>query len=158
MATYTSPSFSADKPFYFPKAGERAVVQSLVECSVALILADTLNMIKVPAGVSIIGGRILGDATLETGAGSSTLRLDVGTPASTALFLDGCIVSGAELKDVKGPGILVPLSGVLVDGPYAITTDTDIIITVAAAPNATGTGTLTLQLDYTLTASYGQSV
>lgn len=107
--------------------------------------ADTITMFTVPAGTTIIGGKLFGDKL--DAHNTPTLELDVGVAGNADKFLDSGVITAAAVTGTKPEAYMdIPLLGELKDGPITFTVDTDIIITYTAAAATTGTGTVNLMM------------
>ena len=116
------------------------------EIATALSAADTITMFTIPAGTTIVGGRLYGD---DIDTGTETLELDVGVAGNTDQFLNSGVLSGDAEAGKPEVGICIELFGELAGGPITFTEATDVIVTVTAAAQAGGTGTLYLKMDAT---------
>lgn len=114
------------------------------EIGTALSSADTITFFELPAGTTVLGGRLFGD-DLDTGI--ETLEIDVGDSDDPDRFLNSGVLTGDAVTGVKPEvGIAMDLFGTLKDGPHTYTSATDIIGTITAAAASGGTGTITLML------------
>jgi hypothetical protein len=111
-----------------------AVVASIA-VTVALITNDTVTMMRVPAGATIL------DAILaSSGSIGSTASLSLGDAATPARFISSTAYTGAvmtRLNVAAGVGFLY-------------TVETPIIVTAVSMASGTTNATLTLQLLYTM--------
>lgn len=129
------------------------------EIATALSSDDTITMFTLPAGATVICGWLQAD-DLDTNM-TETIELDVGTGATASgtaadpdKFLNSGALNGDAVTNVLPEGgIRLPLFGVLKDGPWTATEDTDVVITVTAAAATGGTGTVTVTILYLYNSS-----
>ena len=128
--------------------------------------ADVFNMVRIPKGAMIVGGRVLGDKLDSTGAGSACMTVNIGltaavlTPAgvsvstaSTSNALGAAWAFGSDFSAVLGykpeTGRNLPLGGLLLsDGPLFVQDECWATLTVITSAGGLTTGSLTLQVDY----------
>lgn len=114
------------------------------EIATALSAADTITFFTLPAGTTVLGGRLFGD-DLDTGI--ETLEIDIGDSGDTDRFLNSGVLTGDAVTGTKPEaGIAIDLFGTLKDGPHTYTSATAIIGTITAAAATGGTGTINLML------------
>ena len=123
-----------------------SVAYGFIEIATAQSAADTVTFFTLPAGTTVIGGKLVGD-DLDTG--TEALEIDIGDSSDTDRFLNSGVITGdafaaGNVSNVAG--ILYEMMGTLPGGPHTYTADTDIIATFTAAANAGGTGSLWLYL------------
>lgn len=112
-------------------------IQATFEASAALIINDVIQMVKIPAGATILDV-ILSVDDLDSG---TSIVLDVGDGTTTGRFISGSTVGQA--------GGTVRLS--VTDGNgYTYAAADTIDIKVTTAPAGGGTGTLNLTVLYTM--------
>jgi len=129
--------------------GKLHILWATREIAAEQAAGDTITMFTIPAGTTVHGGWLRGDA-IDAHA-TPTLDYDVGDASSSTRFLNGgVVVQGAVTGTKPETGISVPLFGTLKDGPYTYTTATDIIVTTLDDAATTGTGTLSLWMTCTL--------
>lgn len=140
MAASTAPVPSKPVP-----AGVLGVAWGYYNIATALSAADIINICKLPAGATVIGG-FLQAADIDTG--TETLDLDVGwlgngtDSADPDGFGNFGVLSGdavAEFKPVAG--IYNPLVNVIQDSAFkTFAAETTVTVTITAAANMGGTG------------------
>ena len=146
MATLTAPRATAAFPVpNLPPQGVLGVAWGYYNFATAPSAADIVNMCKLPAGATVIGG-YLQAADIDTG--TEALELDVGWAANGAEVADpdgfgnNGVLSGdavAEFRPVAG--IYVPFTNIVQDSAFkTFTAETTVTVTVVAAANAGGTG------------------
>jgi hypothetical protein len=121
--------------------GLNAVVATAT-LTAALALNDTIDMVKMPAGATIVD-MILYSTDLDT---STSLTYNLGDAGSAARFLSASTVGRA--------GGFVEISGMVAATlGYTFTAETTIVLTVAAAPTSTPitSGTIVLAVTYLVT-------
>lgn len=148
MATLTATQAEADYPvFKATGAGIRCTAVGDYEMTANPTAADILLLCKVPAGVDIIGGEVRME-DLDTNA-TETLDFDVGTAADPDMLGNLGVQTGdAVVGYLPEGGILLPLAGLLKDGPIRTTAETTIQITWIAAAATFAAGHVTLCVDY----------
>lgn len=146
MATYSTDQVTNKQTYYghFPSNVVQQVC-GVFEISTALAADDIVEMVKLPAGATVIGGYL---RATDIDTGTETLDIDVGWAAN-----------GTETADEDGFGNLgvwtgdsnnnFELAGVLyTTGPQYFTEETTIQLDVNAAANAGGTGKIWLVVDF----------
>lgn len=155
MATLTGSKAAATAPtpgVPIPN-GTLGVAWGVYTFSAAASAADIVNICKVPAGATVIGGFLQG-ADIDTG--TEALELDVGWAANGTDvadpdgFLDSGVVSGdaiAEFRPVAG--IYYPFANIIQSAGFkTFAAETTITVTVTAAANAGGTGLIKVVVFY----------
>ena len=137
-----------------------------IEVSANPAPADIFQMVKLPKGAMIVGGRVLGDKLDSTGAGSACMTVNIGltaavvlpngttvTVASTSNALGAAWAFGSDFSAVLGyktdNGRNLPLGGLLLtDGPLLCTDECFATVVVITSAGGITTGTLTMLVDY----------
>lgn len=127
---------------------------------------DVFNMVRIPKGAMIVGGRVLGDKLDSTGAGSACMTVNIGltatvftpsgvsySPTSTSNVLGAAWAFGSDFSAVLGvkpeTGRNLPLGGLLLtEGPLLVTDECFATVTIITSAGGLTTGTLTMQVDY----------
>lgn len=139
MTVYQGSKIAGGNQTRVNPTGVQTVI-STFKVTVALVSADTIQMIKVPAGAFITGVAL--DAPAMDSNGSKTLTLSVGDPTTTNRFINVSTIGqagGVQALNVAGS----------VGFPY--TTDTIVsILCGTAAATAVLNGIITLRVDYTM--------
>lgn len=146
MATYSTDQVTNKQTYTgaFPSNVVQTVV-GVFEISTALAADDVVEMVKLPAGATVVGGYL---RATDIDTGTETLDIDVGWAAN-----------GTELADPDGFGNLgvwtgdsnndFELAGVLyTTGPQYFTEETTIQLDVNAAANAGGTGKIWIVVQF----------
>lgn len=136
-----------------------------VEVSANPAPADVFNMVRIPKGAVVVGGRLLGDKIDSTGSGSACMTINIGLSAAvftplgvsvgtttTSNALGAAWALGPDVAAVTGykpeTGRNIPLGGLLItDGPLLVQDDCWATVTIITSGTIT-TGTLTLAVDY----------
>lgn len=155
MATFTAARAEANFPVYKGHgAGERCTAWGTITVAVNPIAADIYEMCRVPAGATVVAGRIY-SSDLDTNA-TETLDLDVGWLSNGTELADtdgfgnigvitADVVSGVKPED----GYNFPFGGVLVSvGPKHFTYETVIAVTCVATAATFAAGPMTVLVDY----------
>jgi hypothetical protein len=153
MATLTAARAASTFPVAgASQAGDLKVAWGSYNLLVNPTAADIIQMCRVPAGATVVGGRIYG-ADIDTG--TETLDFDFGWAANGDEVADPDgfgnfgVVSGDAI-DGNEVGIDRALGGVLrTAGPKTFTKETILQITIVATAAATGTGMITAVVYYT---------
>jgi hypothetical protein len=119
-------------------------VFSTYTLAAALALNDVIQMVKVPAGATILEA-ILSTTDLDTG-GSPAIVLDLGDGSDTDRFIDGATIGQAGGVARLGSGIATNTHA---NYNYAAEDTIDVLVQVGPATGATS-GTIALALAYTL--------
>jgi hypothetical protein len=133
--------------------GVLGVAWGIYNFASAASAADIVNICKVPAGATVIGGFLQG-ADIDTG--TDTLDLDVGWAANgtDSADPDGFgnfgVLSGDAVSEFRPvAGIYCPFVNVIQDSGYkTFAAETTITVTVTAAANAGGTGIIKVVVFY----------
>lgn len=128
-----------------PRAGLGVCsITASYEISAALVVNDVIQMVKVPAGATVLNV-ILQTDDLDTN-GSPAIVLDVGDGTNTDLYIDGSTIGQAG-------GIEYMNVNTALGNTYTSEDTIDILVQVAPATGATS-GTLTLTVIYDMQAIY----
>lgn len=131
----------------FPVAGHgwagvrKTAYSEVVTFTSQPIAADVYEMVKLPKGAVIVGGRLRG-TTMETitTAGSGTLDIDIGTSVSSDAFGNlgvlGLAFAASSAGGKMDAGYNITLGGLLWSGPVVCSAETTIQVTIVAS--ATG--------------------
>lgn len=119
-------------------------VYSTYEASVALVIDDIIQMVKVPAGATVLDVRLTVD-DLDSGSG---LVLDVGDGDDDDRYILGTTIGQGGGTVRLGSGITG--STAATNSLHTYSAEDTIDIHVDTAPAGGGTGTLTLMVIYTL--------
>jgi len=140
-ATLISASGASGFPIYGRgQAGNIKIAKGSYELTDNNILGDVIQLCRVPAGATIVGGRLYaGDFDL----GTETLEIDIGWAANGTEsadsdgLLNSGVLTGDAVTGVKPEiGTSMPLGGVLITaGSQKFTNETIIQGTVVAAAN-----------------------
>lgn len=146
MTTYKTDQVTNKQTYHgnYP-ANVVQTVCAVFEISTALAADDVVEMLKLPAGSTVVGGYL---RATDIDTGTETLDIDIGWAAN-----------GTESADPAGFGNLgvwtgdsnndFELAGVLyTTGPQYFTEETTIQLDVNAAANAGGTGTIWLVVQF----------
>lgn len=144
-STAAVPGFSAQ--------GVQHVAWGIYDFTAAASAADIVNICKVPAGATVIGGFLQG-ADLDTGI--ETLELDVGWAANGTDsadpdgFLNSGVITGDTITELKPvAGIYMPFANIVQDSGYkTFAAETTITVTVTAAAASGGTGKIKVVVWY----------
>lgn len=157
MATLTAAR--AASTFPVPGAmvpgGALQVAYGVYNLTAAPSAADIINMCKVPAGATVIGGFLQG---ADIDSGTETLDIDVGWAANGVDAADpdgfgnnGVLSGDATTERLPVAGIYVPFTNVIQDSGYkTFAAETTITLTIVAAANAGGTGVLKVVVFYVM--------
>ncbi len=115
--------------------------------SAVLTTADSIKMIRVPAGHVPVAIYLAADGDLDTGA--DNLAVNVGTTASATLMASGLVI-GAANKTYAIPGNGGTTGNSTLLSAAVPTADYDIVITPSANATTASTGTLRVRLLYTV--------
>lgn len=154
MTTFTATRAAAGFPvFQAMGSGALQVAYGSYDVSIEPVPADIYNMCKVPAGAVILGGWLRHE-DIDTD-GSETMDLDVGYAANGAVVADpdafgnfGVQTGDAVTGYLPEGGVLLPLMGVLKDGPLTLTRETTITVTCVDDPATFTAGTVTVVVLY----------
>lgn len=148
MATYQSTQAASGRA-HKPLIGSPGVVHAcgIFEISTALAADDVVEMVRIPAGATVLGGYL---RAMDIDTGVETLDIDIGWAAN-----------GVDAADPDGFGNLgvwtgdsnndFTLGGVLwTAGPKTFSAETVVQLDVNAAANAGGTGTIWLVIEYVI--------
>lgn len=118
------------------------------------VTGDVYEMIKVPKGALILGGRLFGPSLVTAGT-STGYDIDVGWASNTSALGNLGVLSPAAVAGYKPElGYNYPLGGLLLSsGPQLMDMDRTIILTVntsAASASFVAAG-LTLEIEYVMT-------
>lgn len=157
MATLTGSRAAADFPVFQPIGnGLLSVAYGSYTLTANPTAADILKFCKIPAGSVVLGGWIRG-TDIDTGTG--VLDLDIGWAANGAEAADsdglgnfGALNGTAVANYLPEGGFLLPLHGVLANGPVSFSRETTFQAVFNTPANAGGTGVLTLCVFYTTPA------
>lgn len=119
-------------------------VYSTYEASVALVLDDIIQMVKVPAGATVLDVRLTVD-DCDSGSG---LVLDVGDGDDDDRYILGTTIGQGGGTVRLGSGITGATAAT--NSLHTYSAEDTIDIHVDTAPAGGGTGTLTLMVIYTL--------
>ena len=157
MATFTSVQAAAGRA-YAPLSASPAVCSAYGEISVTAnpVAADIYDMVRLPAGATVIGGYFYAD-DIDTNA-TETLDLDLGWAGNgnEALDADGFgnmgVLDGDAITGLKPEvGTFRPLGGVLfTTGPQTFTRETMIQVTCVATAATFAAGKMWVKIDYVL--------
>ena len=146
MATVTSTRAASTFPVFSQLgSGALCVAYGVYEHATNLAAATIIEYCRVPAGAVVIGGWFRGD-DLDTG--TEELDIDIGWAANGAEVADPDgfgnfgVITGDVVTEMKPEvSTLLPLNGVLKDGPVTFTRETVIqgVVNVDAATGGTGT-------------------
>lgn len=122
--------------------GNVCTAVGVYEVTAAIVIADVFQMVKVPAGATIL------EVTLQTDdldtAGPSVV-LDVGDGTTTDRFIDGCLTAQVAANDVACRINQIDGHG------YVYTAEDTIDVIAQAAPATSATsGTIRLTVTYTM--------
>ncbi len=153
MATLTAARAASTFPVAgASQAGDVKVAWGTYQLAANPTIADIIQMCRVPAGATVIDGRIYGS---DIDTGTETLDMDFGWQANGDEVADPDgfgnfgILSGDAI-DGNEVGIDRKLGGVLLSaGPKTFTRETILAFTVNAAAAAGGTGRITAIVYYT---------
>lgn len=145
MATLTADRASVTQPVYAPiGGGTLAVAWGKVTLAANPSAGTVIEFLRLPRGSVVVGGYLRGD-DLDTG--TEELDIDIGWAANgnEAADADGFgnlgVIIGDAITDWKPEtSILMPLNGILKDGPVSFTAETVVqgVINVDAATGGTG--------------------
>lgn len=155
MATLTGSRAAASFPVAGAAvpAGVLQVAWGIYNFAVAPSAADIVNMCKVPANATVIGGFLQG---ADIDSGTETLDIDVGWAANGTDVADpdgfgnnGVLSGDATTERLPVAGIYVPFTNVIQDAGFkTFAAETTITCTIVAAANAGGTGVLKVVVFY----------
>lgn len=155
MATLTATRGADTFPAASPSgAGIKCVAYGSYSLSANPSAGDVINICKLPRGAVVLGGH-LRMSEIDTNA-TETLDVDVGYAANGAVAADPDafgnlgVANGGDAVAGYLPegGTLLPLHGVLKDGPLTLTADTTVTATIVAAAATFAAGTITVVVDY----------
>ncbi len=156
MATYTATTAGSTYPVAgHGLAGNKKVKTGTITLSANLAPNDTVQLVRVPAGAVIVGGKLFGQK-LESTTSGATLDIDIGWEANgtDAADSDGLgnlgVLSAAAVAGYKPEaGYLYQFGGVLLTtGPQALAAETVIQLTCVASAASFSTGTINLAVEY----------
>lgn len=153
MATFTAARATDNFPVYQPiGAGNLGVAYGSYTFAAEQNAAETLAICKIPKGAIVLGGFLRGG---DMDTGSETLDIDVGYAANGVVAADpdafgnfGILNGAAVTNYVPEGGFVVPLHGVLKDGPLAFTAETTILVTFVDDAATFQAGTVTVVIWY----------
>lgn len=157
MATLTGSRAAADFPVFQPLGnGLLCVAYGSYALTANPTAADILKLCKIPAGSVVLGGWLRG-TDIDTGTG--VFDMDIGWAANGAEAADsdglgnfGALNGTAVTNYLPEGGFLLPLHGVLANGPVSFSRETTIQGVFNVAANAGGTGTISVVVFYTTPA------
>jgi hypothetical protein len=156
MTTFTStrarttPRATASRAY----PGQKVTEHSTITVAAHPVTADVYEMIKVPKGALLLGGKLFG-ASLVTAGTSTGYDIDVGWASNTSALGNLGVLSPAAIAGFKPElGYYYPLGGLLFSsGPVLMDRDRTLILTVntsAASANFVAAA-LTLEIEYVMT-------
>ena len=155
MATLTATRGADSVPAAAPiGAGIKCVAYGHYTLTANPSANEIINLCKLPRGAVVLGGH-LRMSEIDTNA-TETLDIDVGYAANGAVAADpdafgnfGTANGGDAVTGyLPEGGTLLPLHGVLKDGPLTLTADTTVTATVIAVAATFAAGTITVVVDY----------
>jgi hypothetical protein len=156
MTEYTATRAAATKPV----AGGSAPAQTkrtqygTIEVTANPAPGDVFNLVRLPKGAVILGGRVLGDKLDSIGTGSALLDMDIGINDGGTVDTDALgnfgVWNGAAVAGIKPEaGYNMPLGGLLMQsGPVSTSYEALVQATVVASALAFSSGTLSIEVDY----------
>ena len=162
MATTTATTAAASYPASgHGFAGSKKTARGSVTITAGPTAADVYEMLRLPKGAIVTGGRFFGKS-LEVSTSGAALDIDVGTAADTDRFGNFGVLSPAAVAGVKPEvGYNYPLGGTLLsEGFQTMTAETVVQLTVVASVTlfTTGGGALNLEVDYVMPCGFSTAI
>lgn len=154
MATITATRAASTFPvFKAAGSGIMQVAYGSYDIAADPSAADIVELCRIPAGAVVLGGWLRCE-DIDAHA-TATVDIDVGYAANGDVSADpdgfgnfGVLNAAAVTNYLPEAGILLPLHGVLKDGPLAFTRETIVQATFTGSPATFAAGTITVVVMY----------